>query len=395
MRKYVDEARAVRTVMGLLSIEGVSSREGAVARHVRDELVALGVARKRITADASHKKFPFPAETGNVIVNVPGVGALARARPRMFSAHMDTVELASGARPVRKGGRVVSRGETALGADDRAGVAAILVMLRTLKKLRVDHPPFVLVFTACEETGLWGSRNLKPKAIKGCELGFNFDGSSPEQLVISAPSQDRIVIEIDGIPSHAGVGPEKGASATVAFSRATARLSDRGWLGKLKKGKHRGTSNIGVVNGGLASNIVTPNVRAEGEARSYSNVFLARIARVFKTEFAAAAARTKNASGKSAKAKITVSRLYETFDLGETAPVVVAAADALRDIGLKPSYKRQFGGLDANWLNAHGLPTVTLGAGAHNMHGVSEYLDIKEFLKGCEVAVRLSGADLA
>jgi tripeptide aminopeptidase len=390
--RLVDESAALKTVMGLLAIEGVTAHEGAVARRVRAELAACGVAAARIRVDAANRRFGFAAESGNLIARVPGTGAATRARPRLFSAHMDTVELASGARAVRKGNRVVPRGATALGADDRAGVAVVLSMLRTLARRKLEHPPLVILFTVCEESGLWGSRFVDPRVVAACEVGFNFDGSSPAELVVAAPSQDRLTIEIDGIASHAGIAPEKGASATIAFAEATARLARGGWLGRVRKGANVGTSNIGVVKGGIATNITTPHVSAEGEARSYSDAFLGRMVGAFRSEFTAAARRTKNASGASARASVGVSRLYQTFDLAENSPAVREAARAARSVGLEPSYKRQFGGLDANWLNAHGLPTVTLGAGGHNAHGTNEYLDIGEFVCACEMAVRMSGA---
>ena len=49
-----------------------------------------------------------------------------------------------------------------------------------------------------------------------------------------------------------------------------------------------------------------------------------------------------------------------------------------------------FGGLDANWLYARGLPTVTLGAGQRNAHTVKERLHIQSFVEGCAVALALA-----
>ncbi len=48
------------------------------------------------------------------------------------------------------------------------------------------------------------------------------------------------------------------------------------------------------------------------------------------------------------------------------------------------------GGVDANWLNARGLPTVTFGAGQHRAHTVEEYVDVREYLDGCRLAVALA-----
>ena len=45
------------------------------------------------------------------------------------------------------------------------------------------------------------------------------------------------------------------------------------------------------------------------------------------------------------------------------------------------------GGLDANHLNQKGIPTVTMGAGQHGPHTVDEYVDVREYLNGCRLAL--------
>jgi len=387
--RLVKESEALRTVMALLGIEGVTGHEGAVARFIKRELVKAGVPSKSIRTDRAHKKFPFPAESGNVIAEIAGRGAGVKARAVLFCAHMDTVAIAAGARPVRKGSFIVPKGRTALGADDRSGCGVLLVLARTLKRTGADHPPLVLLFTAAEETGLWGSRFVDARALKKCAMGFSYDGGDPAALTVAAPSSDIFTIEIEGAASHAGVHPEKGISAATVFARATARLDEQGWLGKITKGMQRGTSNIGVVEGGTATNIVMPSLRAKGEARSYSAAFLDKIIGTIRNEFVRAASRVKNDAGRRAKVKFKRTPIYRAFDLGDDAPVVEAAKRAARAVGLKAKPKRQFGGLDANWLNAH-CPVVTLGAGTVNPHQPGEKLDVRQYLLGCEMAVRLA-----
>ncbi len=389
MTRLVKEPEALRTVMALLGLEGVTGHEGAVARFIRSELRKAGVPAKSIRADRANRKFPFPAESGNVIAEIAGRGAGAKDRPILFCAHMDTVAIAAGARPVRKGNFIVPKGKTALGADDRSGCAVLLTLARTLKRTRADHPPLVLLFTAAEETGLWGSRFVDARALKKCAMGFSYDGGDPAVLAVAAPSSDIFTIEIEGAAAHAGGHPEKGISAGTVFARATARLDEQGWLGKITKGKERGTSNIGVVEGGSATNIVMPSLRAKGEARSYSAAFLDRIIGTIKNEFGRAAKHVKNDAGRRAKVKFKRTPIYRAFDLGDDAPVVESARRAAKAVGLKAKPKRQFGGLDANWLNAH-CPVVTLGAGAVNPHQPGEKLDVKQYLLGCEMAVRLA-----
>ena len=66
------------------------------------------------------------------------------------------------------------------------------------------------------------------------------------------------------------------------------------------------------------------------------------------------------------------------------------AKRAVESLGLKPTTIFSNGGLDANWLDKHGVPTVTIGAGQYEIHTVKEYVDLPEFAEGCRLAVALA-----
>ena len=65
---------------------------------------------------------------------------------------------------------------------------------------------------------------------------------------------------------------------------------------------------------------------------------------------------------------------------------------ALLAVGLEPRYDISNGGLDANWMAANGIPTVTLGCGQMDIHTTSERLDLSAYERACEVALRLATA---
>lgn len=392
MKRIVDEKRALSLVMDLLKIEGPSGGEKKVARRLTAELVKAGVPRRSIRFDGAAKR--TGGEVGNLIAEVPGRGELAGAKRRLFAAHMDTVATAVGARPLRRGNRIVPKGDTALGADNRAGVCAILSMIRTLHGRKLPHPPLVLLFTVSEEAGLLGARQAQKSLLKKCAMGFNYDGSDPAEFVIGAPSYDELVVEVTGVAAHAGQNPRKGVSAAVVFAKAVSELEKNGWLGKIKKARRQATSNIGLVEGGVANNIVMPNLRAKCEIRCYNDYFLDRVEYAFRRAFGGAAKGTRNAEGRRARVSLKEKRIFNTFSLSPGSEAVRVALEAARSLGLEGKLTAIFGGLDANWFNAAGLPTVTLGGGGRNAHSTSEYLDVRQYLNACEMAVRLSGAEL-
>src|SRR5207248_7818425 len=118
----IDREAAIRRLMRFLAVEGVTGQEGAIAREVTAALVEAGVPRSAIRHDTANQRIPLPTQTGNLIVDLPGT----RSGPRLlFTTHLDTVPLGAGAKPVRKEDRIVPAGPTALGGDNRTGVAAL------------------------------------------------------------------------------------------------------------------------------------------------------------------------------------------------------------------------------------------------------------------------------
>jgi tripeptide aminopeptidase len=81
---------------------------------------------------------------------------------------------------------------------------------------------------------------------------------------------------------------------------------------------------------------------------------------------------------------------YEAFRLDDDEPCVVAARDAVAAIGLTPRLDISNGGLDANWMAANGVPTVTLGCGQMDIHTTDEKLDLAAFENACRVALLLA-----
>jgi tripeptide aminopeptidase len=197
-------------------------------------------------------------------------------------------------------------------------------------------------------------------------------------------------IEIHGLASHAGAHPEQGISAIAVAGVAIAELVRDGWHGRIVKGAFTGTSNIGVIAGGEATNVVTPHLALRAEARSHDPHFRQQIVDAFRAAFEKAVASVKDDTGKTGKVRFEAQLKYESFRLPEDNPAVETALRAIANAGLKPSTRLTNGGLDANWLTANGLPTVTLGCGQQDAHTVSESLEIDSYLNACRIALLLA-----
>ena len=182
----------------------------------------------------------------------------------------------------------------------------------------------------------------------------------------------------------------------MILALAMADIHAQGWWGKVVKGESEGTSNVGPVNGGEgkpagdATNVVTDYVLVKGESRSHDAKFFKQITTAYKNAFAAAAKRVTDASGDTGKVKFTARTDYYPFRLKDGTPVALRAIDAIESLGRTANLRVANGGLDANWMVKHGIPTATFGAGQNEIHTVKEWIDLAEFEAGVRLAVKLA-----
>lgn len=381
--------RAFEILMTLLKIPGPSCREKKVSGWTESFLRKLPFKGARIERDPAHKKIG-EGDTGNLVLRLPGTLDAPR---RLFSAHIDTVDIAEGADPVVRGDRVVPRGKTALGADNRSGMAAVLAAAERIAKERLPHPPLTLLFTVQEEVGLRGSGALDPKILGRPALGFNVDGGRLG-VMTAAPSLLRFDCEITGIASHAGAKPEAGASAALVFADAFHALREQGLLGSVQsRGRQIATSNVGFLKGGEGLNVVMPHLSVKGEVRSFSAKTLRKVAGAFKTTLAKAASRVRNANGRPCSIRFRSVVGNPPFDLPLSSPPVRILSRLYRKSGIPFEIVGRYGILDANWLSAKGVPTVSFGAGCMNAHAVGEAMSIPDFYRACDLTFRLMTGD--
>lgn len=377
-----------------MAIPGAGGNEMGVMDYLSKHLTEVGAPALKF--DTAHKKSELGGGIGNAILKLPGRGNLSKTPRRLFVAHTDTVPICVGSKPVRRGKRIESADpKTGLGADDRSGTAVLLTTVLGLLQSDLPHPPLTFLWVVQEEGGINGSRHVSVNSLGKPRLAFNFDGGSPAEVTIGATGGYRLEVKISGIPSHAGMAPEKGVSAIGIASLAIADLIDNGWHGKIEKktagGRIKtGTSNIGVIEGGVATNVVADSARLHIEARSHDPKFRERIVREIEGAFKRAAKKLKSSEGRRGEVSFEGSLNYESFLLDEDEPSVVVAKEAILACGGKLTKRIADGGLDANWISAHGIPTVTIGCGQHHIHTVNEQLDIEEFQFARRVAWQLA-----
>lgn len=342
--------------LDLVSVPSPSGREAAVAARVATYLRDLG-----LTPFSDGAFDTASGACGNLFAFLP---ATAPGYPvLLLNAHLDTVVHDEPIQYLVEEDQVCSGGPTILGADDKSGVALILLALRRLLEQNLPHGDLWVVFTVQEEIGLCGAQALDYSLLQPWpELGFVLDGGrTPGEMTIAAPSAVALDVRITGRAAHAGVHPEQGLSAIAVAAQAISAMR----LGRLDE---ETTANVGTISGGSARNIVPEVCVLQAEARSHREEKLAAQVAHMEEQFEAAA----QAAG--AQLALEVSRSYTAFALAADSAPVLRGSAAARAVGLEPATKIGGGGSDANVFNERGIPSLMLPTGAADPHTPEERL---------------------
>lgn len=363
--------RILDTFLRLVRIDSETYHEGKIVEFVTDEMRRCGL--QPYVDDAGRE---IGGEGGNVYAAVPADGV--EAPPLLFCAHLDTVSPGRGVEPIVQGERIVSGGQTILGADCKAGVTAILELIRMAQERAYPHGPLEFVLTVAEEKQLQGVRLLERNRLQA-EHAFVLDGSGPVGDIINAsPTQENLEFVFTGRAAHAGVEPEKGINAIFGACWAVSLMR----LGRIDS---ETTANIGVIKGGQAVNIVPDRAVVEGEIRSLDPDKLDEQRRAM----IRCAVEAETAVGVGVEVK--VERAYHGYRIDPGDPLVQLAVEAGKAMGLRMEVKPSGGGSDANHLNASGIRSLVLSMGSREAHTCHEYLEIKDLFRLVRLCAEIAG----
>ena len=354
-------SRLVEEFLELVQIDSETKHEEVIAPILVKKLEEMGF---EVFQDDAHTRNGHGA--GNIIATLKGSLDID---PIYFTVHMDTVVPGVGIKPeIREDGYIYSDGTTILGADDKAGMAALFEMARRLKEQNIEHGTIQFIITAGEESGLVGAKELDPTLIQA-KYGFAVDSDGKVGGIVSAaPYQAKLEVEIFGKTAHAGVAPEKGVSAITLASKSIAKMN----LGRIDE---ETTANIGRFEGGKATNIVCDEVYILAEARSINKEKLDQQTEHMKNTF------IEVAESLGGRADVNIKLMYPGFSVNESDRVVQVAMEAVKNIKREPLLGISGGGSDANVIAGFGIPTVNLSVGYEEIHTTNERMPIEELEK--------------
>ncbi|QUL52992.1 M20/M25/M40 family metallo-hydrolase [Paenibacillus tritici] len=372
----ISQERLINEFMELVRIDSETRNERRIADVLKEKFSSLGLSA---VEDDSMERTGHGA--GNLFVTWPADSGVS-APKLLFTCHMDTVVPGQNIKPsLGEDGWIRSDGSTILGADDKAGLAALFEAIRVIQEQKLPHGQIQFVITAGEESGLMGARAMDPAHLDA-EMGFALDSNGEVgAIAIAAPTQARVTMQIFGKSAHAGVNPEDGISAIQVASKAISAMK----LGRIDK---ETTANIGKFAGGGPTNVVCDHVQLDAEARSIVQE---------KVELQIASMREAletTARDNGAQSEFRSEIIYPAFSFNGNDPVVQLADRAITSLGLTTRLFASGGGSDANVFNGLKVPTVNLAVGYEDIHTTQERIKAEDIVKVARLVVAIVAESL-
>lgn len=384
MTTPVNRERLAATFTTLCEIDSPSRKEGRIAKWLREAFIRLGADSIYEDNSTVHTE----SDSGNLIITFNG----NRSKEDGFflSCHMDTVGPAKGVKVERNGDLFTSLGDTVLGGDDKSGIAAIIELIEILKETDLEYPKIEIVITTCEEIGLLGAKHLDFEKIT-TPYGYALDSSGINQVIVGAPAANKIQVEITGQAAHAGLCPEAGVNALAIAASALNSLT----LGRLDE---ESTCNFGIIEGGVASNIVPGKIELKGEVRSHSKEKLARHTATIKQAFTDAVnnwqANDLNRD-KPPSCSVVITNDYPALAIAPGAPVLQRLSRGAALAGKHIDLIVAGGGSDANIFCGKGIETAIIATGMDKVHTVEEQLNLGDLVELTELLLGIATAETA
>lgn len=364
----MDSRRIISNFCDLVKIYSPSLMEDFVFEYLSKKFRELGFI----------SEIQFNGKVKNMIVFIEGNDK--SKDPIFFCAHADTVEPGKDIKPIvdEENGIIKSDGKTILGADDKAGITAMLELAYHIKEEPMArYGDIYFIITSGEEVGLVGARYLDLSSVKA-KFGYCIDSHGDVgTAIVKGATHYRFKVECIGKSAHAGIDPDKGINAI----KIAAFIIDKINTGLIDENT---VTNIGEIRGGKATNIVPDHVIFEGEVRSFVENRISEELEKIKSYC------SESESKFGGKVNFSIEKLYNGYSISENSKSINRFLDVCYKLGIKPLLTSTRGGSDANVLNEKGLETLNISCGMRNPHSLDEFIYIKDLIDISKLVIGLA-----
>ncbi|MBO0982718.1 M20/M25/M40 family metallo-hydrolase [Rathayibacter sp. SD072] len=260
--------------------------------------------------------------------------------------------------------------------DMKVGLVQMVWVVAALRHARLAHPAVRLVMNGDEEVGSLTSRSFLEHQSRGAEAALVFEGAIGDAVKTARKGIGNFVVDVVGVEAHAGVEPEKGASAIHELGVLIPRI-----LG-IARPEAGTTVNIGLVGGGSRVNVTTARVRLELEARIRNSAEAARVE---------AEMNALQASDERIRIEVRGSWQRPVFERTPAVGALYRRAERVaRTMDLPLTETAVGGASDGNLIAALGIPVLDgLGAPGAGAHARGESVSVEGILDRTTLAALL------
>lgn len=272
---------------------------------------------------------------------------------------------------------ITTRGETLLGADDKAGVAEIMTAIEYLvNNPQIKHGTIKVGFTPDEEIG----RGVDFFDVEkfGAQYAYTMDGGEVGELEYENFNAAGAKVFIQGRNIHPGYAKDKMKNAILMAMEFNAMLpvDQRPEYTKDYEGFYHLIKMEGAVDEAMIQYIIRDHDRTKFEEK--------------KKIFEAAVEFMQKRYGENAFKLEMKDQYYNMREMVEPVYHIVEIAEqAMKDLGIKPHIVPIRGGTDGARLSYMGLPCPNIFAGGHNFHGKFEYVPVESMEKATKVILKI------
>ena len=361
------KAKVTDELLRLIRLSSPSLDERKLADYIVKRLEKLGL---EVYEDNTGEL--IGGNTGNII----GVLKAPGKKKIMFNSHMDVVSPCDNVNPQIDGDIIKSDGKTTLGADNKAGIVAILNMLDYIVENKLDHPEIYVVFTVAEELGALGASNIDLKA-HGIDYGFILDGFvDPGIVAYGEPELSILQASLEGETGHLFFDVDSGKNAFKAASDAMSKVS----VGRIDENT---VVNAIYAEGDWTIGAIPGKVVVEYIIASFDKDVIKREIENFKSSFTAVA------RDQGLGLEIRDLGNVPGFILDKDSIYMRALEKAGVKVGLDFEKIRPVFITDAGNFNKNGVKTCVLGTGVRDAHTVNEWVKLSYVFKNTEYLIEL------
>lgn len=272
---------------------------------------------------------------------------------------------------------IVTDGTTLLGADDKAGVAAIISAVAYLKEHpEIKYGKIRIGFTPDEEIGA-GADHFDVEKF-GCEFAYTVDGGEIGELEYENFNAAAAKVVFSGRNVHPGTAKDKMVNASLLAVEFASMLpaDQRPETTEGYEGFFHLTTMVGSVEQAVLQYIVRDHSRELFEQKKQ---LLEQITAQLNKKYPGMVSLEMH------------DQYYNMREIVEPKKYIVdLASEAMEAVGVKPQIKPIRGGTDGARLSFMGLPCPNLFTGGHNFHGRYEYIPIPSLQKSMETVVKIA-----